>query len=281
MATLNGINFKELVEGSGKVEITDQGTAQRRLLCAWTDSIALALAFYGYVGVNGRGALVISLPQQWPEFPALWVTKVTREPFGKPTGLNAWTSAILTVEYGTRPYDPTDLIEESLDSDGEVFNIPAEDCSFGDDGGSDDGFSGSGSDFPEDDGGGGGGGSPPAATPTNDQQLTMSLVKYTLTVHRMPYLPLQLINGFTNKVNSASFKGASPGHMLLDAWSASRKTTSFGAQSWDVSFKFIWSPSYDMRSAFDSKTNSFRLLTIGGAGYKYGSADFNQMFATQ
>lgn len=276
MPTLNGISYSQLHDGSGQLTCDDKGAAQMRIKVAWADAIPMADALYGYVDINGNGELIIVEPARLAESPNLVVVGVDREPCGKPIGVSTWQNAILTVRFGTRPYEPTDLFEESLDFSGEVIEVPADNVVF--EGTSD--------------------------APPEDLRITVATATYTVTCYRMPQMPAALIASYLNTVNSAAFKGVphgrtiqqpgvaqlintpdnginfAPGHSLFVGANASRRTSTFGRQNWQVAFKFVWSPLFDHRAEFDPSSNTFKLVTING-GYKYQSADHNRMFATQ
>ncbi len=255
--TLSGISYKEIHEGSGEITIAEESSASRVLECAWSDRINLAKALYGYTQIIDN-AFVITSATPHPDIVNLYPTQIDISPLGKSTAFNTYHAARLAVKYSALNFkpdsqDPTDLQEERLRTSYEIMLIPRETQS--------------------------GNGEFYAIDPI---QVVIPKVEYDLTIHRVPELPFTKVATFMGvdgrpKVNSTTFKGATAGHMLFLGVDADRKTTSFGVQSWDVTYHFLWSH-IDHRKAFNPKTGVWENTNHKVTGNAiYDTGDFNDL----
>ncbi len=265
MPTLGGITYTELYDGSGKMEIAKESSAQRKLKCAWGDRLNLAKLLYGYTTIVS-GAWVRYPGTPHPGQPLLYPMSIVIQGSGKPTGEDSFTFATLDIRYEIPPYDPKstdpkDFISRRMRTSYEILIVDK---------------------YYET--------ADPTATeprkPNGEIQIVIPKVEYDLTLHHVGEFPFGKVVGFMGgstptdkpKLNSVPFEGAAAHHLLFLGSEADEEINSFGQKDLDVTYHFLWSPQ-DMRADYDPQTDSWLLSTHKITGnYKYDEADFNTLF---
>lgn len=223
LTTANGVTLlgytvwmEELKERFSRTE----QYVRMKILCAWTDRIALRQLLLGGSRLVG-GVIVTTNPYVHPNYPWMLVCDVDCDMVA---GANGYTNdsnnfiasdyARLTVEFNQ--LDPLDLGEENVEFSGRMITAP-----------------------------------PEMFTWTSGGQALLSsespgIVEVRATLERtknsQATLPTTTIFGLIGKVNVSSFLGGAAETVLFLGASSSRRFTTFGAKCWDVRMRVEYNP---------------------------------------
>lgn len=263
---IGGYDVLELHAGSGEGEIDYQGkgSAQRVFLIDWADRGGFYLANFGSANIVD-GDIVDEPPIAHPDKPDLLPAKFNWKPSGKPTGTNTWEKAVVTITYETRAIDGQTEARyaEEVRATYEMIEVPH--------------FfvSGDGNTYPQ------------AST-----WIKIPCHEYHLTLFRLPEMPLQRALSFVGEdqyppCNSATFKGAGPGHVVYLGCDARRESSSefndnlspLNAQPiWQATYHFLITP-ISVLKKYDNATGDFVDLKHRLSDHTfYTPKDFNQLF---
>lgn len=227
-ATIGGIVCEEMVEGL-KEGVDGSGPhATKKYLCDWADRFAVANGLIGIVTNPGGagGTPTFASPTRYPESANMFATQVAIEGRGKPTQGTAqlqFPKAVVVATFGVPPYnylpspnmsiDPatpfiyaTQEIDIGLDS----YTIPASAVKA----------------------------TGPDAPLAKDQTIPYAKAEISLTLHRYPYNPAQLIFNLTGNLNSTVFLGCAIGKLRFNGGKTHNTASSDGTYTQDVNLSF-------------------------------------------
>ncbi len=231
--TINGVACEEIVRNLSE-GIDERGPhATKGYLCLWGNRFALANGLLGLVHSSGPigGGVTFSHPAVYPESSNLYCQTVEIEPHGTPfqgSKQIAFPYAIVWANFGIWPYsivggdDPGN--QQGIDPDTpfvyatqkisfsiEQYNIPA------------------------------------SSTQTDDNKpVPKDITGYfpradmSITLHKVPYMPAQLIFSLVGKINNAVFLGAKTGQVIFQGGDSDRTASTDGTFTQDLTYSFSY-----------------------------------------
>ncbi len=256
--SLDGIPYRELNEGSGRMQFGSNQNAVRRLMCLWTNGVKLALRLRGWRQTSS----ILWNPtyaQQHPSNIGLYCTDVSLRPAGKPTGENTWELAVLDVTYlpvlqniyiGPAQVPAYDLLDEQLDFSADMASLGKTGWTYDDDA---------------------------SAVQQNTVSVLVPQIAYSITQYHVTRLPVSTIYATMGCLNLTTFRGAASGKMLYLGAQANRKIVgTFQNQTyydWTVMHKFLVS-SRNLNAETNPATGVDTGITGGGGRKKFTFAEF-------
>lgn len=246
MPIIGGVQCEELREGYDE-EITDRGPgASKGFLCAWADRYAVANGLLGLSSGTGSGGPVnLTAPQQWPESRNMFVQNVSITGKGKaiqgPLQIE-FAMAVVTAHYGVLQWGATPLPYMSIDPS-TPFTYASQNIS----------FSREMVTVPKS-----------SVTLANGHKLkdlpyAFPIVHAIMTIqlHRVPYLPaVQILNAMKKPLNSTTFLGVAPGHLLFAGCDNHMEAASDGTYTQSLSYVFDYRSVLAHDEAFDPDGSS-------------------------
>lgn len=256
-------DYKEGIDGRGP-------SASKGYLCNWNDRYTVANGLMGVVSFTGTGHTgTIKLPTigNLPESPNAWALSIAIEGKGQPVQ-NAfdlgYQQAIVWVTYGVPEYGPgpeaqidpaTSFIfaTQEVDQGVEYVTIPGQALAYAD------------------------------GTPSNiDRVMPVHHAELTITLHRMPYMPINTVYQVDN-VNDSTFLGAAMGLVKYNGVKISRDYDTAGNVVQKSAFSFSLRPIADWNFVPDPKgTGTWVLLQYkaGGSAYQFPYSNLMSVFPT-
>lgn len=226
-ATINGIVCQEIVDQFSESFDFEAGIQCRKgYLCDWADRYAVVT---GLIGISSspvvNGAITLHASSPWPQLAQAYCRNVTVQPVGQPTQgalQEQWPQCIVWATYGTLPWfqnsgpqlDPSNPLyaEQTLDVSVEYVTIPGRALKFS--GGQAVGM---------------------------DYGVRVALVDMSITFHWLPYVPTTAITA-AGKINSTTFLGVAPGHLLFNGVRTTYSQQVDGSSSQDATYSFTFRP---------------------------------------
>jgi hypothetical protein len=217
--------------------------AERQIVCAWTNRIALGIFLAGGATVSGTVTTIVN-PQTYPDIPWMYCHEVNITPVdgskGRQQGTNsmvAYDYARLNCLYKAAEFDASGVEEgeEALDygTDSQVLS-QSKPC-----------FKWSGG--------------------ANLDVLGQPIVRFTVvhfskTINNLPVIPRAAIQALTDNVNNATFLGAPAGQFLFKGAHSIKRFTVGGINNWSITYDFAYR-SIDWRKHYNPDASAWQTVT--------------------
>lgn len=228
--TINGISCEELVGNYTEGADLRGLTSRKGFLCNWADRYTVAIGLLGYSSTTGVGGTVsLVAPSRHPQLNNCFCNGVEFEGVGTPSQGSAqlafpkckvWAIyGSLNFQWGeSNPFmniDPgTQFVyaEQEIDVGCEVITIPGRFLKF----------------------------SGTTKLLADSYALRIGLVDLKITLHRVPYLPGQLILANAGAINNATYLGVAAGYLLFNGAQNRGQFGSDGTFTQSITYSFTY-----------------------------------------